>query len=66
MPWGSAARAASHHPEQIISAPAPVNDLAFYEQAWSEMSGRILFGDRIYNDKDFFRVMSRKGPCPRC
>lgn len=45
------------HPEQIIFTPASVNDLALYKQAWSEIEGRTFFGDKIYNDTDFFRKM---------
>lgn len=48
------------HPEQIIFTPASVNDLALYKQSWSEISGRTFFGDKIYNDKDFFRDMSQR------
>ena len=46
------------HPEQIIFTPASVNDLALYKQEWSRISGRTFFGDKIYNDKAFFRDMS--------
>lgn len=48
------------HPEQIIFTPASVNDLALYKQAWSEIPGRTFFGDKIYNDRDFFRDMSQR------
>lgn len=48
------------HPEQIIFTAASVNDLALYKQAWSEILGRTFFGDKIYNDKDFFRDMSQR------
>jgi hypothetical protein len=48
------------HPEQIMFTPASVNDLALYKEAWSEMEDRIFFGDKIYNDRGFFRDMSQK------
>ena len=48
------------HPEQIISAPASVNDLALYKQAWAEILGRTFFGDKIHNDTAFFRDMSQR------
>lgn len=48
------------HPQQIIFTPASVNDLTLYKQAWSEILGRTFFGDKIYNDGDFFRNMSQE------
>ena len=47
------------HPEQIIFTPASVNDLTLYKQAWSEMNNRIFFGDKIYNNADFFESMKQ-------
>lgn len=46
------------HPEQIIFTPASVNDLALYKEAWSEIENRTFFGDKIYNDHDFFQKMT--------
>lgn len=48
------------HPEQIIFTPASVNDLSLYKQAWSEIKGVTFFGDKIYNDVDFFNQMNQK------
>lgn len=45
------------HPEQILFTPASVNDLSLYKEAWSEIPGRTFFGDKIYNDHDFFLNM---------
>lgn len=45
------------HPEQIIFTPASVNDLSLYKQAWSEIENRTFFGDKIYNNSDFFENM---------
>ena len=42
------------YPEQILFTPASVNDLTLYKQAWSELENRTFFGDKIYNNKDFF------------
>ena len=42
------------YPEQILFTPASVNDLTLYKQAWSELKNRTFFGDKIYNNKDFF------------
>lgn len=48
------------HPEQIIFTPASVNDLSLYKEAWSEIGNRTFFGDKIYNDKDFFQKMGQR------
>jgi hypothetical protein len=45
------------HPEQIIFTPASVNDLTLYKEAWSEIENRTFFGDKIYNNRDFFNTM---------
>jgi len=48
------------HPEQILFTAASVNDLSLYKQAWSEIKDRVFFGDKIYNNKDFFADMKAK------
>ena len=48
------------HPERIIYTPASVSDLALYKEAWSEIEARTFFGDKIYNDRDFFGNMAEK------
>lgn len=45
------------HPEQILFTPASVNDLALYKDAWSNISNRVFYGDKIYNDNAFFMDM---------
>lgn len=45
------------HPEQILFTPASVNDLTLFKQAWSNISNRIFYGDKIYIDNDFFTKM---------
>lgn len=45
------------HPEQILFTPASVNDLTLYKEAWSKINNRVFYGDKIYNDKDFFMNM---------
>jgi len=45
------------HPEQILFTPASVNDLSLYKEAWSNINNRVFYGDKIYNDKDFFMNM---------
>lgn len=42
------------HPEHILFTPASVNDLSLYKEAWSHIPDRTFFGDKIYNDRDFF------------
>jgi len=46
------------HPEQIIFTPASVNDLALFKEAWGELENRTFFGDKIYNNNDFFKNMN--------
>ena len=48
------------HPQQILFTPASVNDLALFKEAWSGMKDRVFFGDKIYNDRDFFRDMYQR------
>ncbi len=45
------------HPEQIIFTSASVNDLSLYKDAWSNISNRVFYGDKIYNDNAFFMDM---------
>ncbi|MDA3905250.1 MAG: transposase [Bacteroidales bacterium] len=48
------------HPEQILFTPASVNDLSLYKEAWSKINNRVFYGDKIYNDKDFFINMKNE------
>jgi hypothetical protein len=41
-------------PEQLLIAPASVNDLTVFKEAWSNISDRCFFGDKIYFNKGFF------------
>lgn len=48
-----------HHlpfPEQFQMTPASENDLNLFKQAWGEIENRTFFGDKIYLDKDYFRI----------
>jgi hypothetical protein len=42
-------------PEQVIITPASENDLNVFKQDWSNIPNRTFFGDKIYNDTDFFK-----------
>jgi hypothetical protein len=42
-------------PESIVITPASENDLNVYKQDWSDIFNRIFFGDKIYNDVEFFQ-----------
>ena len=48
------------HPEQILFTPASINDLSLFKEAWSEITGRVFFGDKIYNNNNFFTNMKDK------
>lgn len=47
------------HPEQILFTPASVSDLTLFKQAWSNISNRVFYGDKIYIDNDFFTKMEK-------
>lgn len=42
-------------PESIILTPASENDLNAYKQNWSAIINRTFYGDKIYNDAEFFK-----------
>lgn len=41
-------------PEEIQITPASVNDLTLFKEVWSTKEDRIFFGDKIYQNKEFF------------
>jgi hypothetical protein len=41
-------------PEELLVTPASENDLNVFKQAWSDIENRTFFGDKIYQNKDFF------------
>ncbi len=45
------------HPEGTVISKASENDLTIYEENWAELEGRTFFGDRIHQDKGFFRTV---------
>ena len=45
-------------PESIIITPASENDLNVQKQYWSDIYNRTFYGDKIYNDEDFFKKMA--------
>lgn len=47
-------------PEQILFTPASVNDINVYKDAWSEIFGRMFFGDKIYLNHDFNEEVKSK------
>jgi hypothetical protein len=47
-----------HHlpfPEQFQLTPASENDLNLFKQAWGGIENRTFFGDKIYNDAEYFK-----------
>lgn len=46
-------------PESLIVTPASENDLNVQKQYWSNFYDRTFYGDKIYNDIDFFNRMTR-------
>ena len=47
-------------PEEIQITPASVNDLTVFKEAWSEKTNRNFFGDKIYNNLDFFSELEQE------
>ena len=47
-------------PEEIQITPASVNDLTVFKEAWSEKTNRNFFGDKIYNNQDFFTELEKE------
>ncbi|MDY0140476.1 MAG: transposase [Bacteroidales bacterium] len=41
-------------PEQLLVTSASVNDLYVFKDAWSSITDRCFWGDKIYCNKDFF------------
>ena len=45
------------YPEQIIISKASENDLTIYKENWSELENRTFFGDKIYQNEEFFKAV---------
>ena len=45
-------------PEQVVITPASENDLNVFKQDRSNVPNRTFFGDKIYNDIDFFKNLA--------
>lgn len=41
-------------PEQLLITPASFNDLTVFKQAWSNITDRCFWGDKIYYNRAFF------------
>ncbi|NOX46974.1 MAG: transposase [Chlorobi bacterium] len=41
-------------PEQLLITPASFNDLSVFKEAWSDITNRCFWGDKIYYNKGFF------------
>jgi hypothetical protein len=41
-------------PEQLLITPASVNDLSVFKESWSKITNRCFWGDKIYNNQEFF------------
>ena len=48
-------------PESLILTPAQDNDLTVFKQAWGDnLFNRVIFGDKIYSDFEYFNDTKRK------
>ena len=42
-------------PESIVFTSAAENDLTVFKESWSKIDNRIFYGDKIYNNTDWFK-----------
>ena len=47
-------------PEEILITPASVNDLTVFKEAWTNKKNRFFFGDKIYNNQEFFSALEKE------
>ncbi len=47
-------------PESIILSPASENDLNVFKQNWAQISNTTFYGDKIYNNKSYFKYIKKK------
>jgi hypothetical protein len=45
-------------PEQLVLTPASENDLNVYKDAWSNISNRTFYGDKIYFNVEYFNNLA--------
>ncbi|MES2279352.1 MAG: transposase [Bacteroidota bacterium] len=45
-------------PGHVVITPASENDLNVFRQDWSNINNRTFFGDKIYNDAEFFKDLA--------
>lgn len=45
-------------PEQVVITPASENDLNVFKQDWGNKLNRTFYGDKIYNDMEFFNDLT--------
>lgn len=41
-------------PEQLLITPASENDLTLFKNAWEDLENRTFYGDKIYDNVDYF------------
>ena len=44
-------------PEQLLITPASFNALSVFKQAWSGITNRCFWGDKIYHNMEFFEQL---------
>lgn len=45
-------------PEHVVITPASENDLNVFKQDWGSIPNRTFYGDKIYNDAEFFKDLA--------
>ena len=47
-------------PENFVITPASENDLNVFREYWHDVEGRIIYGDKIYKDADWFTTLAKE------
>lgn len=45
-------------PEQLLITPASENDLTIFKNAWEDIENRTFYGDKIYNNANYFNDLN--------
>lgn len=48
------------YPEQFMVTPASFSDLTVFKEAWSDLTHRCFWGDKIYHNKEFFEQLNKE------
>jgi hypothetical protein len=58
MPWPFTVRNDLPFPKHVVITAASESDLNVFKQDWSNIPDRTFYGDKIYNDAEFFKDLA--------